>query len=249
MSTSATIAKVKNLNEIINSTDMEINLWSKFKVLLKMNGWSDIEIPHAVIEIKRFLILKVITNDYKRISLSPSMRVDSLWHLLLQFNREYTDMCLQLSPLLIFDRTVICAHIIGHNPLGQNDSEQNKRYTRTLQIYQEVFHQAAPDRFWSDVDVNDSDNNADNGNVRKRLRKNEVHNNELEEEVDIDENKDVHEGEEESSKESSIYDERFCRVELSKKTETNIYIGSKCSQSDIRGVMIKAFLKTTIIIL
>jgi hypothetical protein len=91
MLTSAAAAKKgKSLHDIIDSA--EINLWSKFKLLLKRNGWNDMDIPHAVIEIKRFLILKVISNDYDATTLAPSLRVDGLWQLLLQFNREYTDL-------------------------------------------------------------------------------------------------------------------------------------------------------------
>jgi hypothetical protein len=129
MATLATAEIVNNLFEIINSTEIEISLWTKFKELLKINGWSDEAIPHGVLEIKRFLILKVISKDYDATCLSPSMRVDSLWHLLLQFNREYTDMCLRLSaPLIVGNRQVICNHIIAHNPLGQRDLEQTERY-------------------------------------------------------------------------------------------------------------------------
>lgn len=86
-------------------------------VFLLKNGWNEQEIPGAIVELKRYLMLKVLAHDYSAHYLSPSLCIDELWHLKLQFNVEYTDMCLELSkPILLDDGKKICSNLIGHNP-------------------------------------------------------------------------------------------------------------------------------------
>jgi hypothetical protein len=143
---------------------------------LGTNGrWSPREISLAVIEIKRFLILRVLANDYNAMYLSPSLRIDKLWHKLLLFN-EYTDMCLQLSTPVISDRKMICSHIIGHNPLIASNLGQNERFQRTIEMYEKMFDQPAPAAFWKDG------GRTNHSIVRKRLRREYEDENEIESE-------------------------------------------------------------------
>jgi hypothetical protein len=269
MATLITADVVEFLSGVIDSAEIEFNLWSKYKLLLGKNGWSEVEIPLAVIEIKRFLILKVGANDYNSMYLSPSRLVDEFWHLLLLFNKEYTDMCLQLSVPLVFDREMMCSHIIGHNPLGSDDLDLKRRYQRTLQMYEKVFGEPAPAIFWND-EANMGEKKAENEDGQEDELQS-VDKNEAEQESKHVESKDESEDEEEDeydTQESESEDEeedeierehhRLMLQEVMKERNveetspseiplttrvtdvTNIYIRN--FQSERSGIVIRAFL-------
>jgi hypothetical protein len=110
--------------------------------LLEHKGWNA-DIETSIKEIKRFLILKSLANDYHAKLLSPSARIDQTWHYLLQNPTEYTFLCLQLNPLC-----VICNCVISHNPRGMLDANRKERFERTLRLYNEVFKESPSDLFW-----------------------------------------------------------------------------------------------------
>ena len=64
-------------------------------VLLYRDRFEISYVDRVVAELKRFLILKVITNDLDASQLSPSLKVDHAWHTLLQLP--------QVSYLCIYD--------------------------------------------------------------------------------------------------------------------------------------------------
>ena len=95
-----------------------------------------------IIELFRFLTLKVLTCDVDASQLSPSGPVDSAWHSLLLFPRDYANLCDKLLPESSTDR------MIDHNPLGGIDESRSERYARTLKMYKEVFGESPPIQFW-----------------------------------------------------------------------------------------------------
>lgn len=69
-----------------------------------------------------FLQLKVALHDWDAKVLSPSARVDSLWHTLVLHTQEYLRFCETFS----FQK-----NFIHHRPEGKEEDDQDKRYMTT----------------------------------------------------------------------------------------------------------------------
>jgi len=117
------------------------------------------EAKELVNELFRFLTLKVLTCDVDASQLSPSGPVDSAWHSILLFPRDYANLCHKLLPDSAADR------IIDHNPLGGDDESRSERYARTLKMYEEVFGESPPIQFWP----NEHEENVANTTSTQRL--------------------------------------------------------------------------------
>ena len=76
----------------------------------------------AVLEdFKRFLALKAANKDLYAALLSPSPRVDELWHALILDTLAYKEAC----------ERMLCGGFIHHNPRGGNDAAERTRLNRT----------------------------------------------------------------------------------------------------------------------
>ncbi|MGF1620788.1 MAG: glycine-rich domain-containing protein [Rhodomicrobiaceae bacterium] len=106
------------------------------------NGWTP-EFTDAVIEeYRRFVYLMCITGQ----ELTPSDEVDQAWHLHLVHSRNYWDE--------------FCGKVLRrplhHGPtLGGagEDQRYKSNYERTLELYETVFNQPAPDAIWPPASV------------------------------------------------------------------------------------------------
>lgn len=87
-----------------------------------------------------FLSLKAICNDWDATKLSPSAKVDAVWHLHILDTKQYAADCKKL-----------CKQMIHHNPDGTEEAEQPKRYANTLQSYQDIFKRVPPREIWPEV--------------------------------------------------------------------------------------------------
>ena len=95
---------------------------------------SPVEARVAVAECVKFLTLVADNHDG---SLTPSHRVDLVWHEMILFTRAYTDFCFEQ-----FQR------FIHHQP--SEDTPSNRRqFKRTLSAYQSRFGDP-PVEFWGD---------------------------------------------------------------------------------------------------
>ena len=86
----------------------------------------------AVLEdFKRFLALKAAHNDFYAALLSPSPRVDELWHALILDTLAYKETC---------EHMLGAGGFIHHNPRGGNDAaERRTRLNRTVAFYKAAF--------------------------------------------------------------------------------------------------------------
>lgn len=118
----------------------------KLKQSLVMNrGYTEPRARHLIRELSRFLVLKVLEQDWDASKLSPSFRIDQAWHSLLEFPLDYIKLCNKIIPASAAEGKII---VIDHNPLGARDPDQPARHQRTLDRYKEVFGIEAPVDFW-----------------------------------------------------------------------------------------------------
>jgi hypothetical protein len=93
--------------------------FTKLKQSLQVNhGISVPSAEGAVRELVRFLTLKVVSKDFYATMLSPSKRVDIVWHAFLEFPADYVTFCRSILPEAEIAKGVF---VIDHNPLGGND--------------------------------------------------------------------------------------------------------------------------------
>jgi hypothetical protein len=78
---------------------------------------------------KKFLCLKVFTNDIDGLYISPSYELDKIWHRHLLYNKNYLDMCIKLG------------QIIYHFPERALDSQAviNTRIGNMIELYTQYF--------------------------------------------------------------------------------------------------------------
>ena len=97
-------------------------------------------------EFKRFFALKAFYRDVNANNLSPSYKIDKVWHAFLQFPLDYFRLC---DAILPGDAT---SRVIDHNPFGNSDGElQAKRYNRCHEIYRTHFNEDPSTAFWEPV--------------------------------------------------------------------------------------------------
>lgn len=78
---------------------------------------------------KKFICLKIFTNDIDGTYISPSYELDKIWHRHLLYNKNYLDMCIKLG------------QIIYHFPERALDSQAviNKRIGNMIELYTQYF--------------------------------------------------------------------------------------------------------------
>jgi len=117
-----------------------LNLDISFLVpLLSSKLHSSVKIPELLEEYKKFLALKIITEDTSEpLLLSPSALIDQVWHAHILHPLKYQAACSALGAL------------IDHNPAGSADPDivRDKRLKLTKFIYRSVFLEIPPEQFW-----------------------------------------------------------------------------------------------------
>ena len=114
--------------------------------LARENGWSPEFARRVAREYLRFVTLCAVSEQ----PLTPSDAVDQAWHLHLAYTHSYWEE--------------MCRGILGrplhHGPTRGGTSEGRKFrnwYTRTLQLYEEVFDEKPPADIWPDEDARFAD--------------------------------------------------------------------------------------------
>ena len=93
---------------------------------------------------KKFLCLKIFTNDVDGKYISPSFELDKIWHRHLLHNKNYLDMCIKLG------------QIIYHYPERSLDSqaEINKRIGNMIELYTQYFGESVEsDILYDKIDI------------------------------------------------------------------------------------------------
>ena len=105
--------------------------------LAREQGWTHAFAVQVVTEYKRFIALAMLAGH----PVSPSAAVDQAWHLHLVYTRSYwQDLCRDLL-----------GRDLHHCPTtgGSEESEKFEDwYSRTLESYQRVFGETAPEQIW-----------------------------------------------------------------------------------------------------
>ena len=105
--------------------------------LARENGWSKAFASSVFTEYKRFVVLAHLAPH----PVTPSDAVDQAWHLHLSYTRSYwSDLCDE-----------ILGQPLHHGPTQGGSSETQKYrewYSRTLELYAELFGHAAPADVW-----------------------------------------------------------------------------------------------------
>jgi len=95
----------------------------------------------AIFEYKRFLQMK---KSFPKLELAPSPLVDEVWHMHILDTRAYMKDCER-----------IFGGYIHHSPsFGDSDEEKKgmaDRYTETMEVYEKVFGESAPEYIWPRV--------------------------------------------------------------------------------------------------
>ena len=122
----------------------------------------------AIIELSRFLTLKVLDMDLNAKKLSPSGIVETAWRCFMLLPKLYYQFCDKMLP-----SKVVAPRIIDHDSLGADDEDGDEdRNMHTLQRYKEVFGVHPPSFFWDDKEEDDDGDYDEmgDGNVHKRPR-------------------------------------------------------------------------------
>ena len=100
-----------NVNALVTRTQRQLQL-------------SPSEARRLVNEYLCFLELKVITNDWNATKLSPSAKVDEVWHMHVLDSKSYAQDC-----------QTLCKQMIHHNPDGDIEPQRPKRYQITVDCF------------------------------------------------------------------------------------------------------------------
>jgi hypothetical protein len=113
--------------------------WSETLRLVSLENGSSFPTERAAFEFARFLLLAA--HEKGSTNLSPSDKVDKVWHTLLLAPASYSKLC-----------TSICGILIDHYPLRAYGppAERSMRLTHTVAQYQSVFGEAAPADVWGE---------------------------------------------------------------------------------------------------
>ena len=85
---------------------------------------------------KRFMVLKSVVYDFNASILSPTARIDAVWHHLLLCPKEYLTLCTSLNPPILDKYEMVQHCIIDHNPNGGSEVQQERRLENTYQLFQ-----------------------------------------------------------------------------------------------------------------
>lgn len=103
--------------------------------LSQLYNWNEDYIDRLIIEYKKFLYLGTIQ------SVNPSWEIDQMWHLHLQYTKEYWN--------------VWCKEILKidfhHNPepLMQKSPPKRDNYIDTVELYISIFNENPPSDIWT----------------------------------------------------------------------------------------------------
>ena len=117
--------------------------WTYVKAYLASKGHKNVEA--LVEEFKKFMALKVSYCDtaFEGNILSPSYKVDQVWHALLLFPDLYAKFCEQILNLPM--------QLIHHNPLGGDGKDREERFATTSKLYE--LHFGPPCEIWNETPV------------------------------------------------------------------------------------------------
>lgn len=137
------------LNAIRGPSDEQFDLWDRIssfpmdnpKAELKfsdrlayLNGWTAEYAQQAINEYLKFIFLCAVSKQM----VTPSLAVDSVWHLHLLYTRSYQELC------------NIAGRFIHHEPSTGGEAETKKFkniYEQTLALYASYFD-APPSNVW-----------------------------------------------------------------------------------------------------
>ncbi len=99
----------------------------------ELNDCSHDKLRDGLVEYARFMALKVKTHDWDALLLSPSPRVDAIWHMHVLDTRHYAAYCARIM------RVPTGPGLIHHDPAGADPTalaaaERQVRYARTLDL-------------------------------------------------------------------------------------------------------------------
>ncbi len=118
-------------NELISSNALFVNKLIKNNVVM-----SPKEAKDGVVELLKFLYLCANNNSV----LTPSLRVDALWHEFILFSRSYTRFC-----------DSHFSQYIHHEP-SDSPNDEVHQYQHTLQLYLKQFGKLNTD-FWASAGI------------------------------------------------------------------------------------------------
>ena len=126
--------------------------WGMFRSLLKDRlPHYEANLEEAILELKRFLVLKVSANDTEATLLSPSPMIDELWHYLVLCSKQYAAVC---KALFLEETTQEQSPpFLHHNLLASASGEEAKQarretYGNTLYLYQYALKMSPKEEFW-----------------------------------------------------------------------------------------------------
>jgi hypothetical protein len=93
------------------------------QVLIRNVSFTSDQAHLAIVELFRFLSLKVLENDLDATKLSPSGIVDHVWHHFMLLPKLYSEFCNRMLP----SQGVGPVRLIDHNPLGADDDGRADR--------------------------------------------------------------------------------------------------------------------------
>ena len=146
---------------ILESSFEKTQQWEQFCTLLNQKCLHDgmYNLDDAIMELKRFLILKIAANDVDATLLSPSPIVDEMWHCLVLCTRQYAAIC---KALFSFSSAEINSSssnntekFLHHNLLAIADDDEGRiaRYSNTVTLYQRAFNKIPAKEYWPIVDA------------------------------------------------------------------------------------------------
>jgi hypothetical protein len=106
-------------------------------------GYTPNDIRPLLIQLLRFLSLKIIENDEDTMKMVPSQVVDTTWRALLLSPKIYMRICTGMSS---------SANIIEYTAVVDKDDEFYANYKRTLRRYADVFGIPASPLYWPSQD-------------------------------------------------------------------------------------------------
>eukprot|EP00590_Aulacoseira_subarctica_P011856 CAMPEP_0172431140 /NCGR_PEP_ID=MMETSP1064-20121228/57329_1 /TAXON_ID=202472 /ORGANISM="Aulacoseira subarctica , Strain CCAP 1002/5" /LENGTH=430 /DNA_ID=CAMNT_0013177641 /DNA_START=32 /DNA_END=1324 /DNA_ORIENTATION=+ len=146
---------------ILESSFEKTKQWDQFCTLLNQkclhHGMYNLD--DAIMELKRFLILKTAANDVDAALLSPSPIVDEMWHCLVLCTRQYAAICKALFSFSSAEMNCSSSNntekFLHHNLLAIVDDDEGRitRYSNTVTVYQRAFNKIPAKEYWPTVDA------------------------------------------------------------------------------------------------
>ena len=141
MSFATSIDSFRGLVDVIRDKLEAFDWKHLIELVKKEKSFDNQQAIEIVEEFKKFLFIKFLDKDYDADHYSPSLSIDEIWHLFLLFPKAYFKLCQDV----LGDNKVL-----DHNPFGASDTDQIRRYQRTLKRYEQLFNAPAPSSYWDD---------------------------------------------------------------------------------------------------